>query len=113
MSTRALFLAWQDKQYSHQWFPVGLLDRDHSPRTSLRQCTPRSSGSPLAGPAYSAANAGVINFTQYLNAEFKNSGLRASVITQDEDGASIAECPAALSRGTGRRDPVRRLRGRS
>ena len=30
MSTRALFLAWQDKQYSHQWFPVGLLDRDHS-----------------------------------------------------------------------------------
>lgn len=28
MSTKALFLAWQDKQLSHQWFPVGRLDAD-------------------------------------------------------------------------------------
>ena len=26
MNTRALFLAWQDKESSHQWFPVGRLD---------------------------------------------------------------------------------------
>ena len=28
MSARALFLAWQDKDGSRQWFPVGRLDAD-------------------------------------------------------------------------------------
>lgn len=28
MSTKALFLAWQDNMSSHQWFPVGRLDAD-------------------------------------------------------------------------------------
>ena len=28
MSTKALFLSWQDKQHSRQWFPVGRLDAD-------------------------------------------------------------------------------------
>ena len=28
MSTKALFLAWQDNVSSHQWFPVGRLDAD-------------------------------------------------------------------------------------
>ena len=41
-------------------------------------------GSLLGGPSYSAAKAGVINFAQYLNTEFRNSGLRASVIIPGE-----------------------------
>lgn len=28
MSTKTLFLAWQDGQHTHQWFPVGQLDAD-------------------------------------------------------------------------------------
>ena len=28
MSTRTLFLAWQDKKPSKAWFPVGRLDAD-------------------------------------------------------------------------------------
>ena len=28
MSTKTLFLAWQDKVRSHQWFPIGRLDAD-------------------------------------------------------------------------------------
>ncbi len=30
MSTKSLFLAWQDKGHSRQWFPVGLLDTEQS-----------------------------------------------------------------------------------
>ena len=48
-------------------------------------------GSPLAGVAYSAAKAGVINFTGYLNAEFKNRGLRASVIIPGEVDTPILD----------------------
>ena len=61
-------------------------------------------GSPLAGPAYSAAKAGVINFTQYLNAEFRNSGLRASVVIPGEVDTPILEhrpvTPSAEARAT-------------
>ena len=28
MNTKTLFLAWQDKEMSRQWFPVGRLDAD-------------------------------------------------------------------------------------
>jgi len=38
----------------------------------------------LAGMAYGAAKAAVINFTSFLNAEFKNTGLRASVVIPGE-----------------------------
>ncbi|MCI0840887.1 MAG: SDR family oxidoreductase, partial [Chloroflexi bacterium] len=38
----------------------------------------------LAGMAYSAAKAAVINFTSFLNAEFKNTGVRASVVIPGE-----------------------------
>ena len=48
-------------------------------------------GSLLGGPSYSAAKAGVINFTQYLNTEFRNSGLRASVIIPGEVDTPIVE----------------------
>ncbi|MDE0024498.1 MAG: SDR family NAD(P)-dependent oxidoreductase [Spirochaetaceae bacterium] len=48
-------------------------------------------GSLLGGPSYSAAKAGVINFTQYLNSEFRNSGLRASVIIPGEVDTPIVK----------------------
>ena len=48
-------------------------------------------GSLLGGPSYSAAKAGVINFTQYLNIEFRNTGLRASVIIPGEVDTPIIE----------------------
>lgn len=48
-------------------------------------------GSLLGGPSYSAAKAGVINFTQYLNTEFRNTGLRASVIIPGEVDTPIVE----------------------
>ena len=61
-------------------------------------------GSLLGGPSYSAAKAGVINFTQYLNAEFRNSGLRASVIIPGEVDTPIVEQrpvhPSAEARAT-------------
>ena len=30
MSERTLFLAWQDKEHSRQWFPIGRLDADRA-----------------------------------------------------------------------------------
>lgn len=61
-------------------------------------------GSPLAGVAYSAAKAGVINFTGYLNAEFKNRGLRASVVIPGEVDTPILDHrpvnPSAEARAT-------------
>ena len=61
-------------------------------------------GSQLGGVAYSAAKAGVINFTKYLNAEFKNSGIRASVIIPGEVDTPILENrpvnPTAEARAT-------------
>ena len=61
-------------------------------------------GSQLGGVAYSAAKAGVINFTKYLNNEFKNSGLRASVIIPGEVDTPILDNrpvnPSAEARAT-------------
>ena len=61
-------------------------------------------GSPLAGLPNSAATAGVINFTEYLNVEFKNSGLRANVIIPGEVDTPIPDHhpvnPSAEARAT-------------
>ena len=45
----------------------------------------------LAGMAYGAAKAGVINFTQFLNSEFRNTGIRASVIIPGEVDTPILD----------------------
>lgn len=45
----------------------------------------------LAGMAYSAAKAAVINFTSFLNAEFKNTGVRASVVIPGEVDTPILD----------------------
>ena len=61
-------------------------------------------GSLLAGMAYSAAKAAVINFTSFLNAELKNTGIRASVVIPGEvdtpilDGRPIS--PSVEARAT-------------
>ena len=58
----------------------------------------------LGGMAYSAAKAGVINFTQYLIGEFKNSGVRFSVVIPGEIDTPILDKrpvpPSAEARGT-------------
>lgn len=45
----------------------------------------------LAGMAYGAAKAAVINFTQFLNSEFKNTGVRASVVIPGEVDTPILD----------------------
>ncbi|MCI0869455.1 MAG: SDR family oxidoreductase, partial [Chloroflexi bacterium] len=45
----------------------------------------------LAGMAYGAAKAAVINFTSFLNAEFKNTGVRASVVIPGEVDTPILD----------------------
>ena len=45
----------------------------------------------LAGMAYSAIKASVINFTSFLNTEFKNTGLRASVVIPGEVDTPILD----------------------
>ena len=45
----------------------------------------------LAGMAYGAAKAAVINFTGFLNAEFKNTGVRASVVIPGEVDTPILD----------------------
>ena len=61
-------------------------------------------GSLLGGMAYSAAKAAVINFTQFLNNEFKNTGLRASVVIPGEVDTPILDKrpvpPSADARAT-------------
>ena len=60
--------------------------------------------SPLAGMSYSAAKAAVINFTAFLNTEYRNTGVRASVVIPGEvdtpilDGRPIV--PSAEARET-------------
>ena len=49
------------------------------------------SGSLLAGMAYSAAKAAVINFTQFLNNELKNTGVRSSVVIPGEVDTPILD----------------------
>ena len=48
-------------------------------------------GSLLAGMAYSAAKAAVINFTAFLNNEFKNTGIRSSVVIPGEVDTPILD----------------------
>ena len=45
----------------------------------------------LAGMAYSAAKAAVINFTAFLNTELKNSGIRSSVVIPGEVDTPIMD----------------------
>ncbi len=58
--------------------------------------------SPFSGLAYGAAKAAVINFTTFLNAEFKNTGVRASVVIPGEVATPIMDLrpipPSAESR---------------
>ena len=49
------------------------------------------SASPLAGMSYSAAKAAVINFTAFLNAELRNTGIRASVVIPGEVDTPILD----------------------
>lgn len=49
------------------------------------------SASPLAGMSYSAAKAAVINFTAFLNAELRNTGVRASVVIPGEVDTPILD----------------------
>ena len=61
-------------------------------------------GSLLAGMAYSAAKAAVINFTSFLNAELKNTGIRSSVVIPGEVDTPILDgrpvVPSAEARET-------------
>ena len=58
----------------------------------------------LGGMVYGTAKAGVINFTQFINAEFKNSGIRASVAIPGEVDTPVMERrpvpPSAEARAT-------------
>jgi NADP-dependent 3-hydroxy acid dehydrogenase YdfG len=60
--------------------------------------------SPFSGLAYGAAKAAVINFTAFLNAEFQNTGIRASVVIPGEVATPILDLrpipPSAESRAT-------------
>ena len=47
--------------------------------------------SPLAGMSYSAAKAAVINFTAFINAEYRNTGIRASVVIPGEVDTPILD----------------------
>lgn len=49
------------------------------------------SASLLAGMAYSAAKAAVINFTAFLNTELRNTGIRASVVIPGEVDTPILD----------------------
>jgi len=55
--------------------------------SSLAGVTP----SPFSGLAYGAAKAAVINFTTFLNAEFRNTGVRASVVIPGEVATPILD----------------------
>lgn len=47
--------------------------------------------SPFSGVAYGPAKAAVINFTEFLNEEFKNTGIRASVVVPGEVATPIMD----------------------
>ena len=55
--------------------------------SSLAGVTP----GPFSGFAYGAAKAGVINFTEFLNADLKNTGIRASVLIPGEVNTPILD----------------------
>ena len=60
--------------------------------------------STLSGPIYGAAKAGILNFTEYLNAELVNTGVRACSVSPGEVDTPIMELrpvpPAAEARAT-------------
>lgn len=55
--------------------------------SSLAAVTP----GPFSGFAYGAAKAGVINFTEFLNNDLRNTGIRASVIIPGEVATPIVD----------------------
>ncbi|MDE0425083.1 MAG: SDR family NAD(P)-dependent oxidoreductase [Candidatus Poribacteria bacterium] len=55
--------------------------------SSLAAVTP----GPFSGFAYGAAKAGVINFTEFLNADLRNTGIRASVVVPGEVATPILD----------------------
>lgn len=55
--------------------------------SSLAAVTP----GPFSGFAYGAAKAGVINFTEFLNTDLRNTGIRASVIVPGEVATPILD----------------------
>ena len=55
--------------------------------SSLAAVTP----GPFSGFAYGAAKAGVINFTEFLNADLRNTGIRASVVIPGEVATPILD----------------------
>ena len=55
--------------------------------SSLAAVTP----GPFSGFAYGAAKAGVINFTEFLNADLRNTGVRASVVVPGEVATPILD----------------------
>ena len=59
-------------------------------------------GSLLAGMAYSAAKAAVINFTAFLNNEFKNTGIRSSVVIPGEVDTPILDNRPVVPSGEAR-----------
>ena len=46
---------------------------------------------PFSGFAYGAAKAGVVNFTEFINADLRNTGIRASVVIPGEVATPILE----------------------
>jgi NADP-dependent 3-hydroxy acid dehydrogenase YdfG len=58
----------------------------------------------LSGPAYGAAKAGVVNFMNYLNASYRNDGIRATAILPGEVDTPILDNrplpPSAQERAT-------------
>ena len=59
---------------------------------------------PFSGFAYGAAKAAVINFTEFLNADLRNTGIRASVVVPGEVATPILDKrpvpPDAAARAT-------------
>ena len=68
--------------------------------SSLAAVTP----GPFSGFAYGAAKAAVINFTEFLNADLRNTGIRASVVVPGEVATPILDKrpvpPDAAARAT-------------
>ena len=60
----------------------------------------------LGGMAYSAAKAAVINFTEFINTEFKNTGIRASVVIPGEVDTPIMDTRPVVPSGEARETMV-------
>ena len=62
--------------------------------------------SELAGMSYSAAKAAVINFTEFLNTEYRNTGVRASVVIPGEVDTPILDKRPIVPSAEARRSMV-------